>query len=746
MFIYKMLSFKAFQFVENHSYIVFIFRFLQTFIISSAFSSSSMAHDDSLYYLILLFLLTSNACGNDCIVSNPSSVQSKIECFHFDIYTDLMRVTCSNRPDYKLLQHTPKLERFTFKELIYQNCSLPIGNQSLVELLSAFLDRTQLSYTSKMSLIDNTKHSKNITLDPQLFAGLQKLHTLVIQNLADISFDNPLLFRHLSKLKKLHFYGRNRVSGKFVYQLRQLSHLYIQNSDMEILPKELVSNLPKLETLYLDKNKLNHVSQFPTLPNLMYLNISSNQLVKLQEDVFSTLPKLKILDLSSNKLTRLATDLLSENNHLEVFKADNQKCSELVLETQLFAYLRFLKEVSLSNCKIIALPEGLFEDCFKLIKVDLSHNKLQSIPEDLFRDLKNLQELYLQNNVLTNPLPDTLLRDAINLCILHLEKNNIKSLNKLNLSHNRLTLHENSKTGFYSNRRINSTSWALFSHLNKIQYLDLSHNLIVNISDHFKKYWRNLKFLNLSHNFITHVSYTDFPFLSTKINLVNLESNKITHPDFDLSRIEPLHRLPNEIFLADNPLNCDCISSSLVTYLQAHLNASKSIPTKGTSMRSATRAVWTYSHKDEEFVTDQMLPRLESEELNFKICWHVRDFMPGEMIASQITKAVEDSRRTIIILSHNYLESVWGQMEFSTAYLQSLEDKRNRVIPIIYQDIGDIDQLDPELQAYLKTNTYVRWDDPWFWDKLHYAMPRKRHRKHEQPTCNISMSSLNKTN
>uniref|UniRef100_A0A182PWR2 TIR domain-containing protein n=1 Tax=Anopheles epiroticus TaxID=199890 RepID=A0A182PWR2_9DIPT len=133
----------------------------------------------------------------------------------------------------------------------------------------------------------------------------------------------------------------------------------------------------------------------------------------------------------------------------------------------------------------------------------------------------------------------------------------------------------------------------------------------------------------------------------------------------------------------------------------------------------------SYSHKDENFIVQELLPKLEGEELNFKLCWHVRDFMPGEMIATQITKAVEESRRTIIVLSPHYLESVWGQMEFNTAYLQSLEVKRNRVIPIIYQDIGDIDQLDPELRAYLKTNTYVQWDDPWFWDKLCYAMPHK---------------------
>uniref|UniRef100_A0A182UNI6 TIR domain-containing protein n=1 Tax=Anopheles merus TaxID=30066 RepID=A0A182UNI6_ANOME len=113
------------------------------------------------------------------------------------------------------------------------------------------------------------------------------------------------------------------------------------------------------------------------------------------------------------------------------------------------------------------------------------------------------------------------------------------------------------------------------------------------------------------------------------------------------------------------------------------------------------------------------------------------------MIANEIMKAVEESRRTIIILSLNYLESVWGQIEFSTAYLQSLADKCNRVIPIIYQDI---EQLDPQLQAYLKTNTYVRWDDPWFWDKLHYAMPHKCRLKDVQETDNMRMESVDKRN
>lgn len=134
----------------------------------------------------------------------------------------------------------------------------------------------------------------------------------------------------------------------------------------------------------------------------------------------------------------------------------------------------------------------------------------------------------------------------------------------------------------------------------------------------------------------------------------------------------------------------------------------------------------SFSHKDEAFVMEEILPKLEREPYNFKLNVHYRNWIPGEMIPSQISQSVDQSRRTIIVLSRNFMQSVWALLEFRTAHVSALHEGRVRVIVIVLDDVVDDEDLPEEMRGYLRNNTYVRWGDPWFWDKLIYALPRRR--------------------
>lgn len=79
------------------------------------------------------------------------------------------------------------------------------------------------------------------------------------------------------------------------------------------------------------------------------------------------------------------------------------------------------------------------------------------------------------------------------------------------------------------------------------------------------------------------------------------------------------------------------------------------------------------------------------------------------------------------------------------AHTKSLRENRARVIIIVCCDLNDIENMDDEFQAYLRTNTYIRLEDAWFWEKLRYAMPHPSVSKRmaAQPTVIVSLDIEN---
>lgn len=127
----------------------------------------------------------------------------------------------------------------------------------------------------------------------------------------------------------------------------------------------------------------------------------------------------------------------------------------------------------------------------------------------------------------------------------------------------------------------------------------------------------------------------------------------------------------------------------------------------------------------------------------YRLCIHERDWLPGHLISWNIVNSVQNSRRTILILSKDFIKSVWFQVEFHTAYYQMLEDKIDRLIVIVRGELPPKNELDKNLAFLLTTKTYLVWGEKWFWERLQYALPHKSQPPRPKRLRPVSKDQLN---
>ena len=77
----------------------------------------------------------------------------------------------------------------------------------------------------------------------------------------------------------------------------------------------------------------------------------------------------------------------------------------------------------------------------------------------------------------------------------------------------------------------------------------------------------------------------------------------------------------------------------------------------------------TFSNKDSQWVTDNLIPLLERNSL--KYCIHSRDFELGRALVDNMAESVYSSRKVLAVMSKNYMDSKFCRGELEMALHRS---------------------------------------------------------------------------
>lgn len=134
-----------------------------------------------------------------------------------------------------------------------------------------------------------------------------------------------------------------------------------------------------------------------------------------------------------------------------------------------------------------------------------------------------------------------------------------------------------------------------------------------------------------------------------------------------------------------------------------------------------------YSPNDEDFVLHSLAVELEHGAAGLRLCLHHRDLpcvLRASAPAPAVLEAVDASRRVLIVLTRDFLQTEWSRFEFRAALHEALRGRASQLIVIQAGHVGTEVERDPELRPYLRTAALIlTWGEKRFWERLRYAIP-----------------------
>ncbi|RWS26126.1 slit 3 protein-like protein [Leptotrombidium deliense] len=365
---------------------------------------------------------------------------------------------------------------------------------------------------SRLKALQRVELSKNsIThLPERLFCNLRNLRFV---NLSSNQF---------SEVVNIGFSTKNRDSGNDSCKLEALTHLDVSLNKIKVLTDRGFSLLSSLQVLSLRHNLISRAeeSSLSALSRLSVLQLSNNQLVALPPRFFHSVQQsLTELHLQNNSITVLPPGLFNGLQQLVILDLSHNEITSNWIGVDTFSDLIRVNTIDLSFNRLTRIDSSTFRSQYHLQMLQLHHNEIESIADNAFASLYNLQNLVLSHNRLTRV-------DATSFA-------GLQALMSLMLDHNRIeSIHIDTfrnATGLMevnlSVNRLDTLPTAINA-LHSLRSLDLSYNLIANISNASYQGNDQLYGLNLEFNRIGNLSRGVFQDLPS-LRILNLAKNKI---------------------------------------------------------------------------------------------------------------------------------------------------------------------------------------------------------------------------
>uniref|UniRef100_A0A673N7N0 Podocan-like n=1 Tax=Sinocyclocheilus rhinocerous TaxID=307959 RepID=A0A673N7N0_9TELE len=339
------------------------------------------------------------------------------------------------------------------------------------------------------------KNNKLEKIPAGAFDNLFHLRELYLQNnlLSNDGMDNET-FSHLNSLEYLDLSNNNLTTVPLGLP-RNLILLHLEKNSIQIITVNALTSIRNLEYLLLHNNRLRsrsiHPAAFQGLKRLHTVHMYNN----LLERVPRGLPRrAKTLMLLHNLITEIGRNDLITLYTLTELNLSYNRLTSAKLHREAFRKLRILETLDLSGNKLQTLPLGLPKS-LQVLKV--KDNQMTEIPEGALMGMGSLRELYLTSNQLKlNSIYQGAWQELSALTTLDLSGNMLshvppdlpESLEFLHLQNNRIS--SVSATAFlntpnikgiflrFNRLSVHSVSEESFSHLSKLQVLDIGHGNI----------------------------------------------------------------------------------------------------------------------------------------------------------------------------------------------------------------------------------------------------------------------------